>query len=202
MAIQSSQLFWWPRNSSLCSSCCRASPSGPTSWASWGGSLFGGCPGGLHFSPLHRRLLSTPFLCAMSSPASLRVSCSAPPSLPSGCLEGLNTTGGAEQVGRSTTRAVVYVYFSCDSGRPCLLQCFSISWENTRHMAASGRTYSARTRPLTGPMISLRNLRVSYKRQGKFCTGLILTCSAAKRWSSLAAQVPAKSTLLRTLVGP
>jgi phospholipid/cholesterol/gamma-HCH transport system permease protein len=28
-----------------------------------------------------------------------------------GCLEGLNTTGGAEQVGRSTTRAVVMSIF-------------------------------------------------------------------------------------------
>jgi phospholipid/cholesterol/gamma-HCH transport system permease protein len=28
-----------------------------------------------------------------------------------GCLEGLNTTGGAEQVGRSTTRAVVISIF-------------------------------------------------------------------------------------------
>jgi len=81
-----------------------------------GGSLFGVAkptsPSRATFGPLLTRCSSV-----ISSTDSSRASCLASPSRV-GCLEGLSTGAGAEQVGRSTTRAVVMSIFLVICGRP------------------------------------------------------------------------------------
>jgi len=73
-----------------------------------------------------------------------------------GCHEGLVTGAGAEQVGRSTTSAVVvsiFLVIAVDWSSP---RCF-ISWGGNRVSSLPSSPIQAQA-----PAISLRNLRVSY----------------------------------------
>ena len=115
-----------------------------------------------------------------------------------GCLEGLNTGAGAEQVGKSTTRAVVMsifmvvlvdlVFTTC---------CFSSA------VLGIGDWPTELSQPSSSDsevMLSLRDLRVSYGDL-EILHGITLDVRRGETLVILGGSGSGKSTLLRTLVG-
>ena len=146
-----------------------------------GGSLFGVLQADFTWTALHQASLDALFLrdivTGLIKSVMFGITITAV-----GCLEGLTTGGGAEQVGRSTTRAVVisiFLVILVDLIFTALF--FFLGAMTERRMAEHCRTVHD-DEPPDGPDDLAARSCASATAAAKFCTASTLTCSAARRW--------------------